>query len=482
MLILLGILVSVCPESSTELTIQSINPPDQPPAVPTPTTPPAILLDSCPLPFPLAIELSMNLKPFKGGLPWLAVATVCTTVSVGGWMVYATTLNRQPTPLSVRLETVKTGDVEVTINEVGTVELGQQQVLTSPIQGAIERVLVKPGQAIKRKQTLISLRYPERETVLTNQTLQIKQQQINLQRQRQRVKELEAELTSETAYLKNLQSLAEQGVLSQQQVQQQQDRVRSRATAMADLTAQIGQGELELQRLQVDRRRIQEELATTLIKSPINGKVLDVYVESGDGMEFRTPLLSVGDPKQEWVRLQLSTLNAAQVRRNQVVRVSAIGPRAKTYPGRMQFIYPQAAIPGANPTNQASSTDPSTVAALVRLDRPTRKLIPGSQVNVEIVVKQRQDVVTLPLEFIQREGRKSFVWVRDGQGKAQKQAIALGLEGLLDVEVKDGLQAGQQVIFPVGDTPLQPGMPVEAKPNTPQQLNRPQGARPSRRD
>ena len=55
---------------------------------------------------------------------------------------------------------------------------------------------------------------------------------------------------------------------------------------------------------------------------------------------------------------------------------------------------------------------------------------------------------------------KPYVWVRDNQGKAQKQNITLGLEGLTNIEVTSGLRPGATVVLPPTDSKLKPGMPV----------------------
>lgn len=164
------------------------------------------------------------------------------------------------------------------------------------------------------------------------------------------------------------------------------------------------------------------------------------------------------------MKLQLSTLNAALVQPNQLARISIIGPGAQSLNGRVQSLYPQAITPETQGQNNrggsSSQSGQARVPATVRLDTPTHRLIPGSQVNVEIVLKKRPNVVTLNTEAIQHSGSSPFVWVRDRQGKARKQTVTLGLEGLMTVEVTSGLRPGQQVILPPPEPPLKPGVPV----------------------
>ena len=130
----------------------------------------------------------------------------------------------------------------------------------------------------------------------------------------------------------------------------------------------------------------------------------------------------------------------------------------------MQNLYPQAITPEETQKqesggSQSQSSQP-TVPATVQLDSPNHTLIPGSRVNVEIVLEQRQNVVVLNTEAIQRSESHPFVWIRDSHNKAEKRDVNVGLEGLVTVEVASGLRAGEQVILPIGESQLKPGIPV----------------------
>jgi len=191
--------------------------------------------------------------------------------------------------------------------------------------------------------------------------------------------------------------------------------------------------------------------------------VLGVEVKDGDGVDRRTQLLTLGNPAQEVVKLKLSTLNAAQVRINQLARVSVIGPDSTVFTGRVRALYPQA-IASDDSSGGSSASGQVTVPTTVLLDRPTQTLIPGSQVNVEIVLQQRQNVVVLDVETIQQDGSKPFVWVVDEANTVRQQPVTLGLEGLTQVEVTTGLQVGDRIAVPTPDLALTPGMQVTSAP------------------
>ena len=400
---------------------------------------------------------------FKGAGRLLAWSGALAVVSAGGSLTYLLVLNRPPEPVAVRMVTVQRGNVETTINESGTVELREQRILKSPTEGAVERVLVKPGDKVKSGQVLLTLRYPERKIALANQQLQIQQEELSLTRNRQKIVEAQEQVNAEERELQKLAPLVREGAVAQQQLKGQEDQVRLARATLRNAQAEARITALKLQSLQLQRQGIQQQLQNTIVTAPLDGVVLGVSVKDSDGVELRTNLLTLGDPKQVQVKLQLSTLNAARVRVNQLARVKAIGPDAQTFTGRIQSLYPQALTPEESQKQEGGSqnkSDQSTVPATVLLDTPTRTLLPGSRVNVEIILEQRQNVVVLNTEAVQRSEPQPFVWVRDSQNQATKRTIKLGLEGLITVEVTSGLRAGEQLILPPAQSQLKPGMPV----------------------
>ncbi|BAZ22001.1 hypothetical protein NIES4073_28820 [Kalymmatonema gypsitolerans NIES-4073] len=408
-------------------------------------------------------------KKFKTGVQWLAWPAALAVVGVGGWLTYFLVLNQSPEPVAVRLLTVERGNVETTITEGGTVELREQRIVKSPTEGAVDRVLVKPGEKVRSGQVLLTLRYPERKIALAKQQLKIEQEKLKLARSQDKITEAQEKLIAKERELQKLTPLIKEGAITRQLFQQQEDEVRLARADQREAQKEARESALELQSLQLDRQGIEQQLQDTTVSAPFDGAVLGIYVKDGEGVELRTNLLTLGDPKQVLVKLQLSTLNAARVRVNQVARVNAIGPSAQTFTGYVQSLYPQALTPEETQKeggNQNQSTQ-ATVPATVLLDTPTTKLLPGSRVNVEIVLEQRQNVVLLSTDAIQRSGPQPFVWVQDSQHKAQKRTINLGLEGLVTAEVTSGLRAGEQVILPSAQLQLKPGIPVTSEGGTP---------------
>lgn len=115
------------------------------------------------------------------------------------------------------------------------------------------------------------------------------------------------------------------------------------------------------------------------------------------------------------------------------------------------------ATEGSNDVRQSSQ---ATVAAIARLDRPSQSLLPGSRVDVEIILAQRNNVIALEPSVIQQLETKPFVWIQDPQGRLQKRFIKLGLEGSTKVEVIEGISENDKIVVPVNNAVFESGLIV----------------------
>jgi len=330
------------------------------------------------------------------------------------------------------------------------------------------------------------------------QRINIQKAQAQIERQKEKLLEIQAEIDALNLELTKSNLLLARGFIAETDLAQTKSRIRTEEANLrnekltlkndifqletyqnefldielpssrileAEVNLQQVQSELqqslsELQRLKVEYKEEESKLQNNLVTSPLDGVVLNINVKPGDGINRENNLITIGDPNQELVQLQLSTLNAAQVKPNQAARITIIGPDSKPFSGRVERVNRQAVSENANSTQSSSSSSPVTVPATVRLDQPTRVLIPGGQVSVEIILEQQKDVIAINIELIQSEGKSSFVWKLDANNQVQKQPVTLGLKDLTKVEIKSGLKVGDTLVIPPPDISLEPGMVI----------------------
>ena len=393
----------------------------------------------------------------KVALTWIAWSAVLGAVGFGGWQVYNRMLTSISEPLTVRLIEVNKGTVEDIINESGIVELGEQQSIKAAAEGTVAKVLVKVGDRIKAGQQLVLLEGSQQQNNLREYQLQLQEAHLDIESSRQRVEKEREALMVVQKKLQADQKLFERGFISQDELQNQTDRVTNAQATLADAKQTVRRAMLRLQLLELQGQELQEQLQQNVIVAPGDSKVLEVSVQRGDVVERGDTLLIIGNPQQELIKLELSILNARKVQLGLPARINVIGTSSQTFTGRVESLSLIA--------KRELSGNQATVSAIVKLDNPSGKLIPGSQVSVDIVLEQYQDVVILPTQTIQRSEGGAFVWLQDEEGKAQKQPVTLGMEGITTIAVESGLQPGDRVIMPLENSPLKPGMTVKQSQN-----------------
>ena len=376
-------------------------------------------------------------------------------MGIGGWLGYQRFWQSPPEPVAVTLAPVGREDLEVTITESGVVELGGQQTFKAPSDVTVQAVLVEERERVSQGQVLLELRDRALQQRLADQIVQNRINQLTYQRQQEVLTERQSRLADAASRLQDSDELLAQGFISEDAFRTDKRDFEDAQSAVRDAEVELTKAELQVQQDQITTESIRLQLEDNQIVSPMAAIVLKVEVKPGDGVEREGLLLSIGDPTQETIRLQLTTLNAAQVGIGMPVRVSVIGPNPEIFEGQIVRVSPQA-------TSAQENAEQATVEAEARLNAPSDSLIPGSAVSVDVVLNQRTQALVVPVTALQRDAENPYVWVKDANNQARQREVTIGLETLEAVEILSGLQVGDEIVIAVPpDADLSPGQLLE---------------------
>ncbi len=112
---------------------------------------------------------------------------------------------------------------------------------------------------------------------------------------------------------------------------------------------------------------------------------------------------------------------------------------------------PSAGTPaaGATPSAPGRGVFGGTLEVPFAADTETKPL-PGMNASITITVDQAQDVLTVPAQAVQTEGRNSIVEVQKEDGTTERLVVETGLSDGTTTEIVQGLEEGQTVIVPSG--------------------------------
>jgi RND family efflux transporter MFP subunit len=188
-------------------------------------------------------------------------------------------------------------------------------------------------------------------------------------------------------------------------------------------------------------RTKQREKEKMTIVAPADGVISEVEINARVGdLIGRDASIATLISSTRSVEAKISEENFSGIAVGQKASVRFLGYGSQLYGAAVSKV-----LPTANPETQR-------YIVLLDVDLPVEKLIPGLTGEVSIVIGKRDADAIIPRRAVR--GNEVFV-VTDGKVELRK--IQLGYVGLNQVEVLQGLRAGEQVIvedldrFQVGD-------------------------------
>jgi membrane fusion protein (multidrug efflux system) len=203
----------------------------------------------------------------------------------------------------------------------------------------------------------------------------------------------------------------------------------------------------QLEVSEADEQVLKTRMGYTTIESPLNGVVSERLSEPGNVAERNQHLLTISDPSSLVTELPVSELILPDLAVGDVarVRIDALGDRV--YEARITRIYP--------------TLDPLTRRGTIEVEiAPVPAgAAPGQLCRVELSTRKASRRV-IPFSALRRDESSEYVYVVNGEGRAQRVDVTSGLRLGEKVEILKGLEDGQQVVTR-GFLNLKPGMPVK---------------------
>ncbi len=128
-------------------------------------------------------------------------------------------------------------------------------------------------------------------------------------------------------------------------------------------------------------------LGYATLSAPISGVVLSENVEAGEYVAPGTPVVTVGDLKNVWLRAYINETDLGRVKVGQAVRLTTDTFPDKVYKGHLSFIASEAEF---TPKNVQTEKERVKLVYRVKIEipNPRMELKPGMPADAEIVLKE----------------------------------------------------------------------------------------------
>jgi multidrug efflux system membrane fusion protein len=359
-------------------------------------------------------------------------------------------LGNKPTP--VRAVAVTQGDVDISVDGLGTVSARNTVTVRPRVDGPLLKVVFNEGQSVRSGDLLAEI--------------DPKPFQVQLAQAQGQLARDQALLASAQVDLARYQGLLAKDSIAQQQVDTQ-----------AALVKQY-QGTVQVDQAQVDNARLQ--LSYTRVTAPISGRLGLRQVDVGNTVHASdaTGLVLITQTQPISVVFPLAADKLASVLNRQhagaVMKVEALDRDGKTVLARGRLV---------SVDNQIDVTT-GTVKLKAEFDNQDNALFPNQFVNARLHVETRTQATLVPTAAVQRGAQGSFVYVLGVDGVVNVRPVVLSTSATSgdSVVAEKGVKVGEQVVID-GLDKLRDGGKVELITGDPAAAaSDPRGARRGRRE
>jgi HlyD family secretion protein len=304
----------------------------------------------------------------------ILLSAVLTAAGVVGWYLWSA--STQQASVLYMTESVRRGDLSVTVTATGDLQPVNQVDVGTEVSGTIDTVEVDNNDRVSAGQVLARLDTERLEA-------QLRQTSAALEAARAQLLEAQASVLETRNEARRIRELRKKNMVSDTDVDAAEAQLKRALAAEASAKALIEEASAELSLNQTN-------LAKAIIRSPIDGLVLERKVEPGQTVaaSLQTPVLfSLAENlTQMELHLAVDEADVGSIAEGQEARFTVDAYPDRSFPARITKVrYAPQTVEGV-----------VSYETLLSVDNADMALRPGMTATAEIMVESLQDVLLLP--------------------------------------------------------------------------------------
>jgi len=345
-------------------------------------------------------------------------ATIMTLMGGTLWFLYQ---KSRPVAAEVRTDSPELADIEKKTVASGAIQPRQEVEIKPKVSGILRKLLVKPGDKIKKGDLLGEIEIIPDPVGLNDAELRLRTAILRADRSKRE--------------LDRVATLAGQGTLPAAQL----DQARTESELAAE---EVSTAESRVQLMRSGALR-KSKGASTQIESTVDGTVLSLPLKEGSSVinaNSFNPGTTVAFVANMGDMIFKGTIDESEVGRLKVgmpVKIVIGALNEISFDGTLEFVAPKSLA--------KEGTTEFEIEAAFRI--PGDVMVrAGYSANANIVLEARKQVMSIDEGYVVFERGKTFIEVKvgleAGKEKYERRAVKLGLSDGLRVEVLDGVKKG----------------------------------------
>lgn len=382
-------------------------------------------------------------------LIWIAVAVVA--IGIGAWRWFghsATEADDQDHPLAgeavvAAVAKVQRGPIDNTLTIAGEFKPFQDVEVHAKVAGYIKKIYVDVGDHVKQGQTLAVLEVPELAAQLAGADAQVRRSKEEIRRAQGDVQRAESAHSAAHAMYSRLKQASEQqkGLVAQQEVDDAQAKDLETEAQVSSAQAALSGAEQQLEMADANQKQFGALSDYTRIVAPFTGVVTMRYADTGSLVAAGTssstqaiPVVRIAEISKLRLVLPIPESIAAQIHLGDPVKVKVQALNSDITGTVSRFA-------------DALDMQTRTMETEIDFDNRSGKLISGMYTETQLVLAEKPNALSLPLEAVAQNGNDATVLLVTPNSTIELRKVSLGIQGKSRVEVVSGLQEGDRVVI-----------------------------------
>lgn len=318
----------------------------------------------------------------------------------------------------------------------------QEVDVHAKVAGFIRQIYVDVGDKVKSGQVIADLEVPELNAQVKGAEADIRRSQDAIHRAESDVKRAGSSHTAYHAAYTRLKQASEArpGLIAEQELDDSLAKDKESEAQLDSMRAALSESNSQLAIAEAERNRLSALEAYSHITAPFAGVVTKRYADVGSLIQAGTASNTQAMPVvqlAEWTRLRLvvpvpeSAVPQLHLGSTVDVRVPSLN---RTFQGCVARF--------ADSLNQETRT----MHTEIDIENPDGKVLDGMYAETTIDLNKKENVLTIPVQAVERNGAAASVLTVDVQGRIREHAITLGVESSDRVEIVDGLRENDRVV------------------------------------
>ncbi len=371
----------------------------------------------------------------------------------------------RPTPVPIDAGEVWRGPMQVTVRDEGRTRVRDEYIVYAPVTGQLQRVPFKPGAAVTAGQVVARIQPGEPAFLDARERAEaqaaVRAAEAGLSAARAELERTEAQARFARTELARIESLRQRNLVSAEALDQAElaRRTAEAARTTAANSVRAREAGLEAARIRLTRPA-EADGEPVAVPAPVSGRVLRVPRESAGVIAAGQEILSIGDPSELEVVVEMLTTDAVLVEPGAEVIIEDWSRLREPLAGRVRLVEPY----GFRKIS-ALGVEEQRVNVIIDFAGPPaewRLLGHGYRVEAAIVTWRADDVVQAPVSALFRHAGR-WALFRVESGRAVLTPVEIGRDNGQGAQVLSGIEPGTPVIlYPAQE--IEQGTRVEPRP------------------